>query len=484
VAIVGSGFSGMGVAIKLREAGVDDFVILERGSDFGGTWRDNTYPGAACDVPSLLYSFSFAPNPEWSHAFSPQPEIFSYLQRCGRRYGLYRFARFNHEVRGAAWDEASRVWRIDTSQGQYEARVMVSAVGPLSEPSLPDIPGIETFAGKLFHSARWDHDHDLTGERVAVIGTGASSIQFVPQIADKVSQLHVFQRTAPWIIARSERRLSAAEHKAYQLFPFVQKAVRAGIYWSRELYVVGFAKNPKLMKLAERISRRHLRKQVADRELRSKLTPTYTMGCKRILISNNYYPAVSRPNVDVVTDKIVEIRPHSVVTADGTERPVDTLILGTGFHVTDMPMAQWVTGRDGVLLADAWKDGVQAYKGTTVNGFPNMFIMIGPNTGLGHNSMVYMIESQLNYVLDAIKYLGRPGVSDVDVDPGAESEFNVDIQKMLQGTVWTAGGCVSWYLDENGRNTTVWPTFTAAFRQQTRRFDVDKYEVRKAPALV
>lgn len=482
VAIIGSGFSGLGVAIKLREAGIDDFVILERGDDVGGTWRDNTYPGAACDVPSHLYSFSFAPNPRWSQAFSPQPEIFAYLRGCATRYGLYRFARFNHEVRGAAWDDTARLWRIETSQGTFEASVMVSAVGPLSDPALPDIPGIDAFEGKLFHSARWDHDHDLTGERVAVVGTGASAIQFVPEIAPAVGKLSLFQRTPPWVLPRSARHLSELEHTAFNSFPLLQQTIRAGIYWAREAAVLGFAKEQRIMKVAERLARRHLAKQVPDRALRRKLTPTYTIGCKRILLSNNYYPALSRSNMDVVTDRITRINPHSVVTADGTEREIDTLILGTGFHVTDMPMAQWVTGRDGVLLADAWKGGVQAYKGTAVHGFPNMFIMIGPNTGLGHNSMVYMIESQLNYVVDAVRHLGRPGVSDVDVAAESESEFNVDIQRMMERTVWASGGCNSWYLDDNGKNTTLWPTFTATFRQQTRRFDPDKYEVRSAPA--
>jgi cation diffusion facilitator CzcD-associated flavoprotein CzcO len=477
VAIVGSGFSGLGMAIRLRQAGIEDFVVLERADDVGGTWRDNSYPGCACDVPSHLYSFSFAPNPEWTSTFSPQQEIWDYLRECAERYGVMEHVRFGHEVQDAAWDEDAQRWRIETSCGTLTAQALVLGTGPLSAPSIPDLPGLERFEGTTFHSATWDHDHALDGERVAVVGTGASAIQFVPKIQPRVGKLHVFQRTAPWIMPRPDRPLKGWERRLYRALPAAQLLMRAGIYWARESFVLGF-RHPRAMRLGQRLALRHLERQVRDRELRRKLTPTYRMGCKRVLISNDYLPALGRENVEVVTDAIAEVRPRSIVTADGTEREVDTIIFGTGFHVTDMPAAERVRGRDGSTLAEHWDGSPQAHLGAMVSGYPNLFFIVGPNTGLGHNSIVFMIESQCNYVLSALRLMDERGAAELDVRPEAQASYNAQLQERMRGTVWTSGGCASWYLDANGRNTTLWPSFTWPFREQTRRLDPAQYELR------
>ncbi|MBX5470076.1 MAG: NAD(P)/FAD-dependent oxidoreductase [Thermoleophilaceae bacterium] len=477
ILIVGSGFAGLGMAIRLKKAGYHDFVIFERAYDVGGTWRDNTYPGCACDVPSHLYSFSFEPNPDWSTSFSPQSEIWDYLRRCAEKYDITPHIRFGHEMVEAAWDDEARLWRLETSQGRYSGEILVSAVGGLSEPKLPDVPGIDTFEGALFHSAQWNHEHDLTGERVAAVGTGASAIQFVPAIQPKVGKLYVFQRTPPWIVPRRDRRYTSLERRLFRAFPPLQLAIRAGIYWVRELYLLGF-RHRSIGRITERLALKHLSEQVPDPELRAKLRPSYRMGCKRILISNDWYPALQQPNVELVTEAVTEIKPRSVVAADGTEREVDTIIFGTGFHVTDMPVMNRVRGAGGVLLADLWQESLQAYKGTTIAGFPNLFFLVGPNTGLGHNSIVYMIESQLNYVIDALRFMDRNGVAVVDVREDAQARYNEEVQRQMAGTVWTEGGCASWYLDAKGRNTTLWPLFTFQFREQLRRFDPECYVLR------
>ena len=475
-AIAGSGFAGIGCGIRLKQAGIQDFVILERASDLGGTWRDNTYPGCACDVPSHLYSFSFEPNPRWSRTFSPQPEIWDYLRHCSAKYGIDPHVRYNHTVTEAAWDDEAEVWRIETDQGSLTADFFISGVGALSEPKLPDIPGIESFEGRMFHSAQWDHDYDLNDKRVAVIGTSASSIQFVPKIQPLVKQMHVFQRTAPWIVPQRDRKLSKLEQRLYKLFPPAQLAMSAAIYWVRELFVLGFMQ-PREGGVNEKLARKHLERQVKDPKLREKLTPRYRMGCKRVLISDNYYPALQRRNVDVVTDRIAEVKPHSIVTADGSEREIDALILGTGFYVTDMPVANYVRGREGRTMGEVWQGSPQAYLGSTVTGFPNLFFLVGPNTGLGHNSIVFMIESQLNYLMECVEYMWQRGADVFEVREELQDAFNARIQKRLQGTVWNTGGCASWYLDENGRNTTIWPGFTWPYRQETRHFEPADYEL-------
>ncbi len=477
VIVVGTGFAGIGMAIRLREQGMTDFVVLERAGDIGGTWRDNTYPGAACDVPSHLYSFSFALNPDWSRSFSGQQEIWDYLRHCADSYGLRPHLRLHHEMLDASWDHDTRRWTVQTAGGEFTADILITGTGALSDPSTPDIAGLESFEGTVFHSAQWDHSHDLSGERVAVIGTGASAIQFVPQIQPQVESLTLFQRTPPWIVPRWDRDLLGVEQALYRAVPRLQRLARSAIYWGRESYVLGFSVDRRFMKVVDMLARSHLRRQVPDPQLRAKLTPDYIIGCKRILISNDYYPALAASNVEVETAGIREIGPRSVRTADGVEHEVDTIIFGTGFHVTDMPVASRIRGRGGRSLADTWSDGAQAHRGTTVAGFPNLFLLVGPNTGLGHTSMVYMIESQVTYVLDALRHLERSDGTAVEARPEAQAGYNEALQEQMRDTVWTTGGCASWYLDSQGRNTTLWPTFTWRFRRATDRFDPAEYVV-------
>ena len=477
VLVIGTGFAGLGMGARLKRAGMDDFLILERADDVGGTWRDNTYPGCACDVPSALYSFSFALNPEWSNTYSPQPEIWAYLKKVAADEGLLPHIRFGRTVEGARWDDDRRVWIVETTQGTYEGQVLVAGLGPLSEPSLPDIDGIDSFAGTIFHSARWDHEHDLTGENVAVIGTGASAIQFVPQIQPEVGHLTVFQRTPPWVMHRTARPIKRFERFAFRHIPGALALTRAFVYALRELTAVGFTRRPAILKRGEKLARAHLHAQVEDPELREKLTPDYTLGCKRVLLSNDYYPALAQPNVTVETSGIARITPTSIITNDGTEVPTDTIILGTGFHVVDIPAIHTIWGRQGVKLADHWADSASAYLGATVDQFPNLFFLVGPNTGLGHTSIVYMIESQVNYILDALRTMDRLGASTIEIRPDALEAYDREVQEKVAGTVWNTGGCQSWYLDAKGRNSSLWPDFTFVFRHRTRRFDPEHYAI-------
>lgn len=487
VAVIGAGFAGMAAAHRLLQEGLD-VIVFERGHEVGGTWRDNTYPGAACDVPSHLYSFSFAPNPHWSRTYSPQPEIQAYLRRCADRLGVRPHLRLSTEVRATRWDEEMGHWVVETDGGSCTATVVVSARGPLSEPRAPDIPGLDRFEGTLFHSARWDHDHRLDGERVAVVGTGASAVQFVPQIQPLAARLHVFQRTAPWVIPRRDRHLTACERAAFGAVPSLQLAVRAGIYWSRELYTLGFVGSARRRELAMAlpalVARRHLRRQVADPDLRAALTPDYQMGCKRILISDDFYPALSAPNVELVTAPIAEVGPRAIVTADGVAREVDTLVLGTGFDVTGGSAPHRVWGRGARTLADAWRGGIGAFRSTTVAGFPNLFLMVGPNAGLGHTSIVFVIESQVAYLIEAVRTMRRLGLASLEPTDEAQRAWSGEIARCSHQTVWTSGGCASYYLDESGRNIGVWPGSSWSLRRALRRFDLESYRVERPPTLV
>ncbi len=476
VAIIGAGFAGLGAAISLTQAGHRDLVVLERASTLGGTWRDNQYPGSQCDVPSHLYSFSFAPKPDWSRSFAEAKEIQQYLQDTADRFDVRRHIRFGTEVLDASWDAAMQRWEITTSGGTLSADILIGAYGPLSEPAIPALPGIDTFSGVAMHSAQWNHDVDLTGKRVAVIGTGASAIQIVPSIQPVVGHLDLYQRTAPWVVPRPDREIKPWLRRAYRRVPGLQKLARAAIYWNRELLVFGFSKHPRLMRLPRKVALEHLARQVSDPELRASLTPTFDIGCKRILLSNDYYPALTQSNSSVVTDPITEVCEHAIVTADGVEHPTDVIVYGTGFHVTDHPVAQRIHGADGHSLAVAWSKGMEAYRGSTVAGFPNFFTLIGPNTGLGHSSLVFMIESQLTYVLDCLRTLDERGARTFDVHREIQDAYNDELATQLDQTVWNAG-CASWYLDERGRNTTLWPTFTFTYRSMLRHFDADAYDL-------
>jgi cyclohexanone monooxygenase len=479
--VVGAGFSGLCAAIRLQEDGERDFVVIERGSDVGGTWRDNTYPGAACDVPSQLYSFSFAPNPEWSSSYSPQPEIQAYIQSVAERSGtLDRFV-FDTSVEDLAWDDAARRWRVTTSGATYDAQFVVLAAGALSAPKLPAIEGVEGFQGELFHSAQWDHSVDLAGKRVAVIGTGASAIQLVPEVAKRAAHLDVYQRTAPWILPRVARRYTRAERLAMRHVPGVQKAYRIADYWIRESNVPSYVRYPALTAAPRALGLLNIRRGIKDPELRRKVTPDFTPFCKRILLSNDWYPTLDQPHVDLVTEGIGKVTGNAVVTADGTEREIDVLIVATGFYTTDLPIAEHVVGREGRTLRARWDEvGMSAYKGATVPEFPNLFFVVGPNTGLGHSSMVFMIESQVAYLTDAVRTARELGLATVEVSEEAAAAYNDDLQERMRPTVWNVGGCSSWYLDEHGRNTTLWPRSTFAFRAETRHFDRDAYAVTPA----
>jgi cation diffusion facilitator CzcD-associated flavoprotein CzcO len=476
-AIVGAGFGGLGMGVKLKEAGIEDFVILDRDSDVGGTWHANTYPGCQCDIASNLYSFSFAPNPNWSRTYALQPEIYRYLRGVAERYGLIEHTRLECEVTEARWDDDANLWRLETAKGPLTAETMIAAPGGLSEPSVPAIPGLDGFEGKVLHTARWDNDYDFTGKRVAVVGTGASAIQAVPELQKVVKQLTLFQRTPPWIFPHLDRPMKKAENRLFRRFPALQRASRSRIYWFNEVRVPAFAYQPKLLKIAEKVALRHMERQVPDPELRRKLTPNYLIGCKRILPSNKWFPALQEPNVDIAFGGLEEVRGNSVVLPGGETREVDAIVFATGFHVTDMPIADIVHGRDGKTLGDVWQGSPRMYRGATVAGFPNMFFLAGYNTGLGHNSIVFMIESHLNYVMDAIRKMQATGTNRVEVRRQAQDAYNAKLQQRMPKTVWNTGGCSSWYLDRNGNNTTMWPDFTWRFWQQTKQFDADCYEL-------
>ncbi len=479
IVIIGSGFAGLCMAIRLKQAGYHDFVILEKKDDLGGTWRDNTYPGCACDVPSHLYSFSFELNPGWSRMFAPQEEIWEYLRRCVRRYGISAHIRFGCRVERMEWDDASGRWHITTAAGEaYTARAIVSGIGALHLPSVPEIPGAGQFAGPAFHSAHWDRSCSLAGKRVAVIGTGASAIQFIPEIAKQAAQVHVFQRTPPWIHPRPDFEIPPAARAVFAAAPPVMRAFRDGIYWLLEIRAAGFAVHPQLLAPLRRIAEHHIARQVSDPELREKVTPDYTIGCKRILLSSNYYPALARPNVNLVTQPIARITDCGLTCEDGSTYDADVIIYGTGFKTVEALTELNVAGRDGVKLQDAWRGGVEAYYGITVAGFPNLFLLLGPNTGLGHNSVIFMIESQVQHVLSCLRLLARQGGNTVEVTASAQRRFNHQIQRRLGRAVWSQGGCTSWYLDAQGVNRALWPGFSFEYWARSRRARRADYLIR------
>ena len=460
IVIVGAGFGGIGMAIALKKAGFHDFVILEKDHDLGGTWRDNQYPGCACDVPAPLYSYSYELNPAWTRIFAPQQEIWDYLRMCSAKYGVDAHIRFDTTVERMDWDDGASRWHVLTaSEGGYLARAVVSAAGALHVPSYPDIPGADRFGGTSFHSARWNHSVDLAGRQVAVIGTGASAIQFIPEIAGQAGRLRVFQRTPPWIHPRLDAAMPARRR-----VPLADRALRDTFYWLLEARALGFAVHPRLMAPMEQMARRHMERQIADPELRALLTPDYTIGCKRILLSSDYYPALQRPNVDLITEHITELNETGVVTADGAAHPADVIIYGTGFKVVGALAGLNVTGRDGRAL-----EGIEAYHGVTADGFPNFFMLLGPNTGLGHTSVVFMIESQVQHIMSCLRILARDKAGTIEVSAAAQRRFNSGLQRRLRRAVWSAGGCRSWYLDTDGVNRALWPGFSFEYWARTRR---------------
>lgn len=475
VLVIGAGISGIGAAIRLREQGVDNFAVLEKADNLGGTWRDNTYPGCACDVPSALYSYSFAQKPDWSRLFAGQQEILHYVRDTAARHDVQRYIRFGEELEEAAWDDTHSEWRVRTVRGEYRARVVISCTGYLHEPIMPDLPGLADFPGKVFHSSRWDHDHDLRGERVAVIGTGASAIQFVPEIQPQVAQLKVYQRTPQWILPKPDSTLNAVQTGLLGL-PGIKQLLRGLLYTGFETFGIGFRK-PAMLKQVERLARAHLRMAIKDPALREKVTPDYTLGCKRVLLSNNYYPALAQPNVEVFATGVREIRGNVIVADDGSERAVDTIILGTGFHVTDQPIAQRVRGVGGDTLAGLWAGSPEAYRGTTIHGFPNLFLVLGPNLAIGHNSAFIVIESQIRYAMSALAAMREHRLARVEVRAAAQQKYNARVQAALAGTVWNTGGCSSYYIDANGKNSTGFPWSTVTMRRLLSQFDLESYDV-------
>ncbi|PND52474.1 MULTISPECIES: NAD(P)/FAD-dependent oxidoreductase [Rhodococcus] len=476
VVVIGAGISGIGAAIALRRRGITDFVVLEKAGTLGGTWRANTYPGCACDVPSLLYSYSFARNRDWSRIFAGQNEIRDYIEHTADARGVRSHVRFGIEMLRADWDPIDARWTLETTGGTVRARFLVAAAGPWNEPLVPDIPGLSQFPGEVFHSARWNHDYDLRGKRVAVVGTGASAVQFVPEIAPDVARLHLYQRTAQWVLPKPDRRLSGFERRLLARVPGARRLVEAIEYALMEALGLGF-RHPWLMRQLQWIGRAQLRAQVRDPRLRRTLTPDYTLGCKRLLMSNTYYPALTRPHVEVHPSAVREIRGSTVIAQDGSEAEVDAVVFGTGFHILDMPIAGRMFDGQGRSLDEHWQGSPQAYLGSSVAGFPNAFVLLGPSLGTGHTSAFLILEAQLEHVATAIDTAVRRGWRALEVRRDVQDAFNDEVQAALPGTVYNSGGCRSYFFDVNGRNSFNWPWSSAALRRRVSAFDPGVYAV-------
>src|SRR5579875_301693 len=490
IAIVGAGLSGLGMAKALRAAGREDFVVLERAADHGGTWRDNRYPGCACDIPSVLYCYRDEPKPDWTRAYAPQAEIWDYIREVVARHDLGRFIRYGHELMHATFDAERGEWDLEASRPGGEtvrlsASVLISGCGALADPMIPALPGLESFTGTVFHSARWNHDHPLEGRDVAVVGTGASSIQFVPEIQPRVRRLTLFQRTPPWVLPHSNPDMPRAWREHLARRPRAAALARGAVFSAQEALHVAF-RHPRLARLVERQGRRNIARGIADPELRARLTPDFRLGCKRILRSNTWYPALAQPNVEVVSGGIREVLPDGVLDEHGVRHAADTIIFATGFHVTDPPIAERIEGRDGRLLAETWAGSPRTHLGMSVAGFPNLFFLLGPNTGLGHNSVLLMIEAQIDYLQRLLGHRARVGAAAVEPTPEAQAASVADVDRGTEGSVWTAGGCTSWYLDRTGRNSALWPRSVRAYERRLRRFDPGEYvwvPARRAPAV-
>ncbi|OTG66498.1 flavin-containing monooxygenase [Acinetobacter silvestris] len=473
VIIVGGGFAGLGAAIKLKEAGIEDFILLEKAAEMGGVWRENTYPGCACDVPSALYSYSFEQNPSWSRVFAQQAEIKQYLLDVVDKYKVMPHVRLNHEALDAKWSDAEGCWIINTLHGELRSQFAILACGPMHEPVLPKVKGIEKFKGEIFHSSQWRHDIDLTGKRVAVIGTGASAIQFIPQIQPKVMQLTVFQRTAQWILPKSDMPLLAPVRAMFKLLPLTQQLMRGSVYGIFET-INGGIQSPAAMKQFQKLARWHLNFQIKDSVLREKLTPNFIIGCKRILQSNNWYPALAQSNVDVIASGLAEIKGNTLIAANGESCDVDVIILGTGFEIAEPPIAQRVYNRFGQKMSDVWQGSPEGYMGTMVENCPNGFLMFGPNVAVSSSAFI-IIEAQLKYIIDALKQAIELGIQTIEPNPEITQKFNTKVQAALQTTVWNKGGCQSYFIDRNGRNSTVWPWTTFKLREKMKYFNLKEY---------
>lgn len=473
VVVVGAGLSGIAAAAKLRAAGITDFVVLEKASRVGGVWRENTYPGCGVDIPSPVYSFSFNPNPSWRSNFARQPELLDYIEDTVDKFDLAPWIRTDTEMIEARWSTGFRRWILDTTAGRYTAQYVIFAAGPITDPKTPDVPGIADFPGDIFHSARWNHDVDLTGKRVAVVGTGASAVQFIPEIAPIVDELTVFQRTPSWVVPRLDFTFPAAAHTLFSRAPVVQRALRNGIDVILRSLTLAMRRERTARRLAP-IGTMWLARQVPDPELRRALTPDFTLGCKRLLLSNTYLPALSRPNVDLLPEALASVDGDRVVGSDGSSRSVDVIVFGTGFDVSHPPIASRIRSDDGQLLSERWTESPEAYLATTVPGAPNAFMMLGPNI-LVYNSFLGLAEAQLDYIVDGITQADVAGIEVVEIADGPFREFNDAVQDGLAGTVFNSGGCSSYYLDANGKNFAAWPWSTASLRRKLSRFDLHNY---------
>lgn len=477
--IVGAGFAGIGVAIRLARRGDDDFLVLERAADLGGTWRENVYPDVACDIPSHLYSYSFRPKPDWSSFFAPGAEIQQYLRDCAREEGILPRLRLGTEVLDMRWSEPEQLWYVATTGGDYRCRALILCAGRLSEPRIPATPGLESFPGPLFHSARWDASVSLAGKRVGIVGSGASAVQLLPHLAREAAEVVLFQRSAPYVVPRGNRAYSDAERRAFRRLPDAVERLRSRLFWGMERGFAGRVAAPGFIDRLRTEALDHLRRHVADPALRAALTPDYEIGCKRVLLSDDYYPAVAGDTVTVIPSALARVEGSTVVAADGSAHVLDVLILATGFHATRPPFAERITGRGGQRLAERWSDGMRAYASTTVHGYPNLFVINGPNASLGHNSAVFMIEAQIEYVLGALDHLAAVGI--VEVSRAAEDAYIAELDTLAASTVWTNGGCGSWYVDSaSKRLTLLWPDFAFAFHDRIGAFDPAPY----APAPV
>lgn len=476
ILIVGAGFGGLGMGIQLKRSQRQDFLIIERADDVGGTWRDNHYPGVACDVPSHLYSFSFRPNAQWSHVFSPGGEIQQYLRDCAREEGLLEHIRFGCNMLDARWSEATQQWSVKTSQGQINCRILIACPGHLADEHLPEIEGLPDFQGEVFHSARWNHEAQLQGKRIGVVGSGASAIQIVPELAKIASELVVFQRSAPYVIPRANRSYTESEKRMYARAPELMDKLRAELFWGGEFNFAQRRNIPRFVAEAKQMALVHMHQQVSDAQLRAALTPNYEIGCKRVLISNDYFPALTRGNVTLEASALARVNGKQAISANGNSHELDVLVCATGFEATRPPFAKLIHGRNGLSLDEHWGRGMQAYDSIAVNGYPNLFIINGPNTGLGHNSVVYIIEAQVDYILQALAHVDQQQLKVLEVQANAEAQYMEDLDTRADGSVWLAGGCKSWYVDERSRRLTlVWPDFAYAFREVNGSFHPKGY---------
>ena len=476
ILIIGAGASGIGAGVKLLEAGFSDFKILEKMPTLGGSWRDNTYPGCECDVPSALYSYSFAQKHDWSRAFAPQAEILGYLEEVAHQFGVLPHIEFNQPSRAAAWLEAESRWRITTDTGVFYAKALISCVGYLHDPSVPPIPGLQTFTGEWFHSSQWRHDLALDGKRIAVVGSGASAVQFIPKIQPSAQHLSVFQRTPQWVLPKLNHQNGLIAKSALGMRPF-RRAVRGALFGSFELFGLGFSR-PGYMRQIQKVALANLHAQVKDPELRAKLTPSYVMGCKRTLMSSQYYPALTQSNVTVHSAGLTKIEGNRLMGEDGSTCEADVLIFGTGFHVTDVSGTEQIIGASGRSLKDTWQGTPRAYKGTCIADFPNLFMVLGPNLGIGHNSAFVVVEAQLGFIVDALKQMRLKNLDRIEVKAKVQERFNDDVQEALKETVWNTGGCKSYYIDQNGVNSVGFPWSSLRMQKLLARWNENDFVTR------